>query len=115
MNYGEDFDLQNDTEILAINSPKDSVAGPYSIVFKHLDERWVIVALDYQDAPTLGLRWFWNGKGYPSSRTIPVWFNIPASLHKSILDGLPLGIGFRKRLDQYLSGEITGAALHGEA
>lgn len=99
---GENFNLEVDEEILKINSPKTSVGGPYVVVYKNGEEKWAIVALDWNKEPRLGIRWFWGG-GTPFSSAHPIWLIIPPSLSNSILNGLPLDFDFRKTLEKYLS------------
>ena len=108
---GEDFKLQNDDEILAINSPKSSCGGPYIVVSKSLESRWAIIALDWDGVPTLGIRWFWGTMGNPISSGYATWFIVPAELHNAVLNGLPLSFMFRKRINRFLAGEINGNQL----
>jgi hypothetical protein len=109
--YGENFKLENDTEILRINSPKSSVGGPYAVVYKDITHRWVIVALDWEESPGLGIRWFWGDSGTPISTGYPIWFIIPSSLIEAILNGLPLAFNFRNDLEDFLSEGISGKEL----
>ena len=108
---GENFNLDDDNAILGINSPRNSVGGPFKIVYKNTDERWAIVALDWMGTPSLGIRWFWGGNGNPSSNSYPTWLIIPSALIISILNGLPLDYNFRSKLEKYLAGEITGEKI----
>lgn len=108
---GKDFPLQDDSKILAINSPRDSVGGPYAVVYKNMEERWAIVAMDWDGEPRLGMRWFWGGGGNPLSSGYPIWLVIPPSLSKNILSGLPIGHKFGARVDDFLAGKIDGATL----
>lgn len=108
MNGGNDCDFTNDEEILEINSPQHAVGGPFRVVYKDIDSRWAIVALDWNEEPRLGIRWFWENSGTPVSSGHPIWFILPPALYTAILDGLPLDIGFRKQIEQYLCGEING-------
>lgn len=105
------FDLLDNLKILSINSPKKSVGGPYAIVHKNIDERWVIVALDWEGKPSLGIRWFWGNGGNPFSSAHPTWLVIPSELNQSIINKLPLDIGFCKRLEKFLCKEISGGNL----
>ena len=107
---GETFPLDDDREILGINSPRDRVGGPYVVVFKNVEERWAIVAMDWEREPRLGIRWFWRNSGTPFSRR-PTWFVIPPELSKNILFGLPLAHEFNGRLEEYLTGKISGPDL----
>jgi len=111
MSSGRRFDLSDDTKILRIRSPKSSVGGPYAVVYKHLEERWVIVAMDWEGKPGLGIRWFWGNGGNPFSSAHPTWLVIPSELCMAILNGLPLDLTFRRRLEGYLGGEVDGESL----
>ena len=53
---GENFQLEDDEKIIQINSPRDSLSGPYAVVFKNIEERWAIVAFDWDGQPRLGIR-----------------------------------------------------------
>lgn len=107
---GENFPLEDDSKILSINSPKNSVGGPYVVVYKNLEERWAIVAMDWDGEPRLGIRWFWGNGGNPFSSSYPIWLVIPPSLSKSILAGLPLNHRFSGKLDDFLTGKIDGTS-----
>jgi len=108
---GINFNLNNDNAILKINSPKISVGGPYQVVYKNLNERWAIVALDWEGKPSLGIRWFWGNGGNPFSSAHPIWLIIPASLTKNILGGLPIDYKISGKIDDYLRGKINGNEL----
>ena len=108
---GTEFDLTDDAKILAITSPRNSVSGPYVVVYKNIEERWAIVAMDWETDPRLGIRWFWGGGGSPFSSSYPIWLVIPSSLSKAVLSGLPLEHKFSSRLDDFLAGKINGATL----
>ena len=107
---GATFRLKDDSKILGINSPKKSVGGPYVVVCKNLEERWAIVAMDWDEEPRLGIRWFWGSNGHPSVRGYPTWFVIPPTLSK-ILVGSPLAHEYSGRLEEYLDGKISGPDL----
>ena len=116
---GEDFDMTKDVEILEIDSPQRSVSGPYVVVYKDLNDRWAIVALDWWDGrknryfPKLGLRWFWDNGGNPCSHGYATWLVVPDDLTKIILSGSGLKISstLKRRVEDFLSGKITGAQL----
>ena len=55
---GNNFLLSN-SNILNINSPTRNVTGPYAVVHTDQNDRWAIVALDWDNDP----RWI-NGLGY---------------------------------------------------
>lgn len=108
---GKSFDLTNDNNILSLNSPKKSVGGPYKVVFKNENERWAIVAMDWDGEPVLGMRWFWGNGGNPFSNATPIWLVIPSTLSNSILNGLPLQFKFHSKVEDFLSGKISGMQL----
>lgn len=108
---GQDFDLTDNSKILSISSPRKSVNGPYAVVYKNIDERWAIVALDWNEEPSLGIRWFWDSMGNPISTGHPIWFIIPKELVVSTLNGLPLSFHSRRKIEQFLSQEISGCDL----
>jgi hypothetical protein len=112
---GENFPLHDDAMILKIDSPMDSVWGPYTVVFKDVEQRWAVVALGWGEDkdPSLGIRWFWDNGGNPVSRGYAIWFVIPESLNESILSGLPLDPNFRGRLEEFLRGKLSGERLNG--
>ncbi len=110
-NAGENFPLHDDSRILEINSPQNSVGGPYVVVYKNMEERWAIVALDWDEEPCLGIRWFWGSSGNPISTTYAIWLVIPNLLKTPILSALPLDTRFRKKLDDFLTGKIQGTDL----
>lgn len=108
---GQNFDITNDNNILSINSPKNSVSGPYRVVFTNIDERWAVVAMDWDREPRLGIRWFWGNGGNPSSHGYPTWLVIPVILSNSILDGLQLDPQFHSQIVDFLTGRIQGDEL----
>jgi hypothetical protein len=108
---GVNFRLDNDMQILSLSSPRRSVGGPYAVVYKNLNERWAIVALDWDAEPRLGIRWFWGSGGNPFSSSYPTWLVIPPSLSKGVLASLPLPHTFHRMLDDFLAGVITGDEL----
>ena len=69
---------------------------------KNMEERWAIVAMDWDGEPRLGIRWFWGNGGNPFPPANPIWLVIPPSLSKSVLSGLPLDHKFSGRLEDYL-------------
>jgi hypothetical protein len=84
------------------------------VVFKSIDERYAIVALDWDNSPTLGIRWFWSTNGNPTSRGEATWFILPEGLYNAILNGLPLHMSFRDKINRFLTGEISGKQLREE-
>ena len=105
MRAGVDFKLEDDKQILQICSPRNRVDGPYAVVYKSVPERWAIVAFDWDGKPHLGIRWFWDSNGNPSSRGHATWLVIPRGLENAVLNGLPLDFGFRDKLNRFLSGK----------
>ncbi len=110
---GESFPLQNDPDILNINSPTESVTGPFLVVYKNLQERWAIVAMDWEGEPRLGIRWFWGNGGNPISSGHATWLVVPPSLSRGMLSGLPIDHKFAGRVDDYLRERISGEELRG--
>ncbi|GAB6393453.1 MAG: hypothetical protein MdMp014T_2826 [Treponematales bacterium] len=84
MSTGEDLDFlsdEADEAILGIKASKPAVKGPYCVVYKSVQERFVIVALDdWRGEPRLGIRWIWDNIGLPISSRKPTWFVLPESL-----------------------------------
>jgi hypothetical protein len=111
MKAGEKFDLTQDENILAINSPKELVGGPYKVVYKSKDKanKWAIVALDWNGGPCLGIRWFHATMGNPVSTGHPTWFIIPDPLNHAILDCVAQLQA--ERIKQFLEGKISGEEL----
>lgn len=105
---GETFDLTDDNNILSLRSPKASIGGPYRVVFKNIEERWVIVAIEWNNEPRLAMRWFWGNGGNPFSSGNPTWLVIPNSLSNSTLNGLPLDFKLHSKLVDFLAGKIAG-------
>ncbi len=112
-NTGENFQLEDNDLILQINSPKESLSGPYAVVFKSLEERWAIVAFEWENKPRLGIRWFYGNGGNPFSSGHGTWLVVPPSLSKSILAGLPIDHAFVGKIDDFLCGKISGDQLKG--
>ena len=108
---GVNFNLDDDNNILSLNSPKNSVGGPYSVVYKDVEQRWAIVALDWDGEPNLGIRWFWGNGGNPFSSGNPTWLILPSPIINSILNGLPLDFKFRKLIESFLNSETRGIDL----
>lgn len=110
-NTGEGYSIEKDEEILKINSPRNNISGPFVVVFKNLNERWVIVALAWDQQPRLGIRWFWGNGGNPFSSGNGTWLVVPPSLSKGILASLPIDHAFSGQVDDFLCGKITGEEL----
>ena len=110
-NTGINFPIEDNKKILQIDSPRKSLSGPYTVVFKNLKERWAIVAIDWDGEPRLGIRWFWGNGGNPFSSGNGTWLVIPPSLSKNILSGLPIDHTFSGKLEEFLCGKIDGKEL----
>ena len=95
---GQNFPLSSNSDILTINSPRNMIKGPYYVVYKNEEERWVIVFLRWDNKPRLGIRWFYGNEGTPSVRGYATWLIIPNELTESILNGLPLTPQLRHRI-----------------
>ena len=113
-NAGEDFNME-DAMILKIDSPRHSVSGPYTVVYKDTEDRWAIVALGWgeKETPSLGIRWFWDNGGNPVSHGYATWLMIPEPLTTGILASLPIDHAFRGRLEQFLGRKLSGERLDG--
>ncbi|GAB6392219.1 MAG: hypothetical protein MdMp014T_1592 [Treponematales bacterium] len=72
MSTGKDLGFMSDEAILGIKSPRSRIGGPYCVVYKDVEERFAIVALDWDGKPRLGIRWFWGSLGVPASSGYPV-------------------------------------------
>jgi len=110
-NTGVNLDLSDDGEILKIDSPRANLSGPYTVVYKDVDERWAIVTLDWDEEPRLGIRWFYGNSGTPSSRGFGTWLVIPPSLSKNVLSGLPINHAFSRGVEDFLCSKLTGPQL----
>ena len=119
-NGGENLYIEDDKEILNIDSPRGNVSGPWFVVHKDNIERWAIVVLHFGEKaknnmkPTLGIRWFKGTTGTPSVRGYATWFIVPDMLIRSILDSLPLEKSFRQKVNEILSGKYTIPELEQE-
>jgi len=117
---GEHFDLNDNQRILTINSPQSKIKERmHVVVHKNMEERWVIVALDYSDNdsgnPRLGLRWFWDTLGYPNTMQYATWIILPVSLSEALLNGKAFGLSQEKisLLKEFLDSKISGSELRG--
>lgn len=112
-NAGILFKLEDNKEILSIDSPRKSLYGPWLVVYKDLSERWAIVVLHWKgnpskpEEPCLGIRWFYGNQGTPSVRSYATWLIIPKELADSIVDKLPLPAQHRQRVNDILLGKYT--------
>ena len=98
-------------EILQIDSPRNRVDGPWLVVHKNVEDRWVIVLLHWSDnkssmsKPCLGIRWFHGSQGTPSVRQYATWLIIPDDLTNAVLDKLPLSPQKRQVINEVLLGK----------
>jgi hypothetical protein len=112
-NAGIGFPMEENVEILGIDSPRKNVVGPWLVVHKDLSERWAIVVLHWQSVPDkdpepcLGIRWFYGNQGTPSVRTYATWLIIPKELTDNVLDKLPLPPQHRHKVNEILLGKYT--------
>ncbi len=74
---GYEINMENDAEILKINSPKNCLDGPYKVICKNNEERWAVVTLRWEKEDRVGIRWFWGKSGNPFSSGYPTWFILP--------------------------------------
>jgi hypothetical protein len=111
MKAGKDFDLSNDGLILQMNSPMDQVVGPYAIVYKNIDERVVIVALDFKDRPCFGFHIYTGELGFPSSRGQSTWHIIPLAQSYELLECLLSESERAQLFESFLKGKTNGPEL----
>jgi hypothetical protein len=104
--------VMNDADILFINSPMDNVGGPYVVVYKDTIDRWAIVAMNWDNEPRLGIRWFWGGNGNPTSSGHATWLVLPPLLQNSTLDTLAIGKSKEDAVKRFLNKDITGEELN---
>ena len=110
-NAGKDFNLEEDEEILSIDSPRQNVLGPWFVIYKDVSDRWAIVILHYDSKPRLGIRWFYGNTGTPAVRGFATWFIIPELMLESILGNLPIDGQLRQKVNDILSGKISISVL----
>ena len=117
---GWNFPIADDNQVLDIDSPRRHIEGPHVVVDRSLEERWVVVALNWIDddgdrAPCLGIRWFHGTAGYPMSRGYSTWFIFPQSSGEFNLrvveDLLSIPNAFAEQVKLFLAGKITGEEL----
>jgi hypothetical protein len=121
MGYGKDFNLNDDAEIVKINYPSKFLkGGPYCVVSKDLEERVVIVALEWKDFKSqekkyrcLAYRWFSGENGFPKTEGTPEWTVIPLAWNQALLDGLEIPALTRKAVELFLDSQrpIDGNTL----
>ncbi len=112
---GDTYKIDNDANILKIDSPKGRITGPYVVVHRNLDDRYAVVALDFKTdhnliKPRLGIRWFWGKAGTPFIRR-SAWFIIPEELQSGVVGSFRLSLIQEILLRRFLSGKIDGNRL----
>ena len=100
---GDALDMSDDDAILEIKSPQDFVGGPHCVICRNIEERWAIVALDWETHPRLGIRWFHGTSGNPQSRGHPTWFVVPQKLNQAILAALPIDAEVMQEVNQHFA------------
>ena len=108
---GDACDFSHNEDILAIDSPKDMVGGPYFVVHKNSEERYALVALEWCGEPAIGIRWFWDTVGNPQSSSFPTWTIIPTAFYRTLQEHFPLNIKHKNPVEDFLTGKITGEEL----
>ena len=108
-NAGDRF-LLTDTEILKIDSPRNSIEV-FKVIFIEKDERWAVVAANWDNEPRLCMRWFWGSTGFPQSHGWAAWMVITPKLADAILSKFLINPAERSKIDKFLAGEIKGGAL----
>ena len=61
--------------------------------------------------PTLGIRWFWDGCGYPNTHGYPTWLVAPDFIQQYILPNFNVPPNLENRIKKFLEGEIKGENL----
>ena len=108
--------MDNET-ILAVRSPSNRVGGPYAVVYKHIEQKWAIVALSWREddveRPTLGIRYFGPNEStdFPRIGDKSAWLLLPDALHRGILLSLHLEPMVHYNVLQFLDEAISGQQL----
>lgn len=101
--------MLNDQEILAMNSPRRLVGGPYVVV--RSNDFWAVVALDYDKEPRLGIRWIDDEIGTPQSHGFPTWFIVPPDFNEMFIWELHVDVKRACAIYDFLNGRIDGETL----
>ena len=109
-NAGITFPFFSDTDILDINSPRKRIHGPWYVIARGTS-RWALVALNWDDRPALGIRWFYGPSGTPISSSYATWFIVPDDLQNILLKGLNLSKDITTEVENFLAGTISGQEL----
>ena len=106
-NAGVSFPLNSNRAILEINSPRNELKGPWFVVHKDEENRWVIGIMHWKEKPCLGILCFYGNQGTPSTRGYATWLVIPDKLSSAVLSQLPIAPSVRKEIDDILLGKYT--------
>jgi hypothetical protein len=109
-NAGSAFPLNNKNAILQIDSPKNSIEV-FKVIFVEENERWAVVAANWDEEPRLCMRWFWGKTGFPQSRGLATWMVITPKLADAILSKFLINPAERSQIDKFLIGELEGKDL----
>lgn len=108
---GESCDFTNDCDILSINSPESMVGGPYLVIHKDAEQGYALVALNWNEEPKIGIRWFGGDVGNPQSSGYPTWTILPEDLYRALHNRFPLNTKHAYHVDKFFISEITGEQL----
>jgi len=108
---GEICDFSTDDDILSINSPESMVGGPYLVMHKNPEQRYALVALDWNGEPKIGIRWFWESVGNPQSSGFPTWTILPDDLYRTLHNHFPLDAKNACHVNKFIVGDMTGEQL----
>ena len=117
---GEEFPMEDDGQILRINTPKSNLRGPWFVVKKDLSKRWALVMLSWKDPnetdfkPRLGLRWFYGIAGTPSVRGLATWLILPKEMSEILVGNLSIDADIRQKANDILSGKLSIQELEQE-
>jgi hypothetical protein len=112
MNAGKDFNLEGDDLILRSDPSANRIGGPYSIVYKNVEERAVIVAMEFDGRPRLGFHFFQDEIEWPSSGQIPLWCVISQDDSSKLLQYFEFEPGISESLYGFLNGKFNGKDLN---
>lgn len=108
-NAGENFPL-NEKEILKITSPRNFIEV-FKVIFIEKEERWVVIAANWNKQPRLCMRWFWDKSGFPQSHGWAAWMVITPKLADAILSKFLINPAEMSRINKFLAGELKGEEL----
>lgn len=96
---------------LKVKSPKKRITGPYKVIAVSPKECWIIVALDYDNNPCFGLRWFNTKRGYPNSFGYKTWIILPKKISTSIIKHFKFDTETKVKLQKFIDGDISGDVI----